>query len=183
MALPGAGGGREHGIRSGFGNVRGDTDNEVFGNGYRILWNGGSIVAGAQEAVIAAINDIVRVAAELARISHIWENDSGQTEAAIYSEDARVEDGGTWVWGHWGVRDRPRIDDRTGLPEGVSTVDVACFLEFGTVRMSARPWIYPVFDATKVLLKPNVEARMRLYMATLRGPGGRFTAAPGWRSG
>lgn len=156
-------------------------DDDVFGAGYRIRWNGNNIVMAAQEACIAGINDTVIMGAELARHAHIWDNRTGQTEAAVFAEPARLEDGGTWVWGHWGIRELPRIDDDTGAVEAVSTVDVALFLEFGTVKMEARPWIYPAWDATKELLRVNVEARLRAYQASLRGPDGRITSAPGWR--
>ncbi len=77
------------------------------------------------------------------------------------------------VWGSWGIHDGPAFQDpdiwsgrwegmtprfkrpeeggeQTDLEEGI--VSRALFLEFGTIRMAARPFIYPAWDFAKELL-------------------------------
>lgn len=140
------------------------------GRGYAFDYNGRQIIAKMIEASRLAINDVTREAARLAREEHMWDNRSGQTEAAVFQRDAVFETEwttshgvlGPHVWGEWGVEDRPRFSDYdrergTGTElEKVSTKDVALFLEFGTVNMAARPWLYPVWDQTKRLLPATV---------------------------
>jgi hypothetical protein len=38
----------------------------------------------------------------------------------------------------------------------LSMVDVSLFLEFGSVKMAPRPWLYPAWDATKHRLPEEV---------------------------
>lgn len=56
------------------------------------------------------------------------------------------------VWGAWGVRSEPRFHDDTGELQGETTKDIAMFLEFGTVKMEPRPFLYPSWDVNKRLL-------------------------------
>jgi hypothetical protein len=92
-------------------------------------------------------------------------------------EDAEIKgwDGDSpYVTGHWGIRDGPAFQDPdewreergfkhppTGGLQEVSIVDRALFLEFGTVRMAPRPFIYPAWDETKVLLPGLIAAAYR----------------------
>jgi hypothetical protein len=132
------------------------------GDGWTLRWDGGNVTATMAEAARMGINDVTALAANMARTEHIWENETGQTEAAIFSNRARYENdrGIPHVWGEWGVNDGDRFRD-DGSIDDVSIVDVAMFLEFGTVKMAARPWLYPVWDQTKYLLGPAIAAHYR----------------------
>jgi hypothetical protein len=132
------------------------------GDGWALKWNGADVTATVVEAARMGINDVSELAATLARTSHEWDNETGQTEAAVYSKKAVFENdrGIPHVWGEWGVHDGPRLRD-DGTVDDVSIVDVAMFLEFGTIYMHPRPWLYPVWDHTKHLLGPAIALHYR----------------------
>lgn len=103
----------------------------------------------------------------MARSTHpFWENDTYQEEASVFnSPKAHIAEGGRYIWADWGVRDTQRFRERGAISllkgniSDVTTRDVALFLEFGTKKMSARPWLYPAWDTHKVRL-PGVLARI-----------------------
>lgn len=127
---------------------------------WELDWNGAPIMLKAVAAAKIATDEITRAMYETAKGDHAWDNDTGQTEEALFWKEAEVVNPGWFlpdnpprVRGSWGVEDKPRykVDayGRQGGLDSVSTKDVALFLEFGTVRMAARPWLYPAWDAWK----------------------------------
>lgn len=167
---------------------------DYVGPGAKLAWNGDQVLATAIEASRRAINDVSKMAAEIAREEHPWRNITGQTEASVFWAPAIIEEAPLRVWGEWGVEDRPRIlheADEFGemLPvldelgnhvhEDVTTKDVALFLEFGTIHAQPYPWLYPVWDQTKYLLPELVSHHYREIARSgaptaIRSPLGRF---------
>src|SRR5258708_8496912 len=103
------------------------------GEGYELDWEGETVIIKAVAAARRAADEITELMAETARTSHIWENRTGQTEAAIYQKPAVI----TWhgdqprVRGEWGIEARGRFNEEGEL-EKVNTKDVGLVLQFGT---------------------------------------------------
>lgn len=153
--------------------------------GYWILdWWGDAYMARLKAAAIAAIDRVNEAGAEMARNTHPWENRSGQTVAAVYVLPAHYEREQDQVYGDWGVAQRMRTKDESwkdmtnealGIgPEidDVGTKDVAMFLEFGTAHSQPYPWIYPAYNATKVLLPGFLKEEYQRLRAMSRNPSG-----------
>lgn len=141
---------------------------------YELDWEGDRILAQAIEASRLGINDTTALALEMALATHPWENRTGQLEAAHFRREAIIEELGTGpsstphVWGEWGIEDTPRLSKwqsgmdpaskrwrRSRSGELITNKDVAMWLEFGTKKIgkpSPYRWIYPTWDATKVLM-------------------------------
>lgn len=172
------------------------------GDGWHVDWNGAGVFAAAMEAGRRAVDFCDEAAAETAREEHLWENRTFQTEDSVYWRRAHVhlDPAMPHVTGEWGVEDRPRFKaetdengdmllDRSGKPvlsdteADVSTKDVALFLEFGTVKMEARPWLYPAHD----FWKEQLIYKWKQYYAEVSSSGapylrdslGRFARAVG----
>lgn len=162
------------------------------GKGYHVDWNGFQCLATAAEAARRATNKVNNVMADEARATEMWENDTGQTRAAVFVKGAVIEAGqhGLHVWGEWGIEDRPRfkivagetvpaITYHDGVYRPLTTKDVALFLEFGTVTMQPRPWLYPAWDANKYMYPIVVKEEYALVAGSgaatgIRNPKGQF---------
>jgi hypothetical protein len=181
------------------------------GDGWSLDWNGGPLNAQMLEAARRAIDELNLEAVAIALAHPMWDNRTGQTEEAVFFSRAEWDAGQQQMWGVWGVEDRPRLDDddlevwwsggssanavsaegnsgwspdfNEGDDRMLTTKDVALFLEFGTVKMLARPWLYPAFNATKTRLGAKVAEWYAILDREnagnrLRDTGGRFTSFP-----
>lgn len=131
--------------------------------GYELDWDGDTVIIKAIAAAQRGIDQITERMADLARIDHEWINRTFQTELSVYVKPAIVEWNGRYphVWGEWGVEARPRFDEETQTAAKVNTKDVALFLEFGTAKMRAYPWLYPAWDALKGEVLPTIASFYR----------------------
>lgn len=124
--------------------------------GWKLDWQGGTATHRQVEAARLGIDEVTKIAVEMAKDDHPWFNRSGQTEESVFQRKAHYNVARQQVWGSWGVRDLPREPPREAgkgeYARPLTTKDVALFLEFGTVNMAKRPWLYPVWDETKYLL-------------------------------
>jgi hypothetical protein len=157
------------------------------GPGFADDWKGAEVLAGRVEAARRAVREVVHDAADMARDVHPeWEHDTGQLRDAIFEGPTVIEPrapGEPHVWGYYGVRDTPRWKvDKEGdqVRAGVTNMDVAAFLEFGTARMAPKtPWLYAAWDTQKVRL-PELIARYSREIAvsgtpsSIRNELGRF---------
>jgi hypothetical protein len=93
-------------------------------------WYGAEVEAKCVATAVAVTREITRAAAEYAAGHHdLWENDTYETQNSVFSSEPHVKPGPV-VHGYWGAH------------------GAALFLEMGTVRMAARPWLRPAADAT-----------------------------------
>jgi len=167
-------------------------------DGWELDWAGARVKIKAAAAAKIGIQTCMELAVEKARSNHPdyppesepferYHRRTDQTIAATQIlEDADIKDwvgSNPYVTGRWGIRDAPAFQDPdewrevrgftsppTGGLQKVSIVDRALFLEFGTVRMAPRPFIYPAWDETKILLPGLIAAAYRAM------GGGQWTA-------
>lgn len=150
---------------------------------YKLDWDAGPVLATVIEASRRGMNDALELGSTLGRHVHpLWESETGQLEESIDILDrAQVElgkNGKPQVWGRWGVRDTPR-EKPDGKVDDVTNKDVAMFLEFGTVKLSPRPWLYQAYDACKAAMPEFIAARYKQVEAgniptSIRDAAGRF---------
>ena len=108
----------------------------------RVSWFGDRILAKALSASVAAVEETTQDAAQHAKTDHRWRDRNGALENAIDTLPVKVE--GLFVKGEWGV-------------EAGERVPYWADLEFGTVHMTARPFLRPAADATN----PQLAGRLR----------------------
>jgi hypothetical protein len=95
------------------------------------IWYGAEVEAKCVATAVAVTRQITRAAAQYAEGHHdLWENDTYETQNSVFWSEPRVDPVGPTVHGYWGAH------------------GAALFLEFGTVKMAARPWLRPAADAT-----------------------------------
>jgi len=183
-------------VRHGFGVHRGQPGWEIDWDGFKVLAYGAEAARrGINEVTEDMANDARTMHPWENRTgqteSAIYQKDA-ELEVVGWTPASTPH-----VWGQWGVQDRPRFryvsvggrpdrDPATGrfvsrdqpgalvptdIEESVSTVDVAMFLEFGTIRADPFPFLYPAWDANKHRLSGIVA---RIY---------RELAAMNWRPG
>lgn len=97
--------------------------------GGSLLWYGEAVEARIAAVALAAVQEIATAAAAHAIDNHPWQNDTGETEASVFVNAAELTPAGIarCSWGAAGA---------------------ALFLEYGTVKMPAYPWLRPAQDAT-----------------------------------
>lgn len=99
--------------------------------GSYITWYGGQVLANQLELAKVVVTRLTREAAEIARANHPWQvrrtdQFTGDLEASIWADEARIE--GLEVKGFWGAP------------------PPALWLEMGTVKMAAFPFMRPAQD-------------------------------------
>jgi len=104
-----------------------------------LRWYGEGVHARVAAVAMAAVKEIAERAAEFARDHHPWRNQSYDTEGSIWVGDPYITSADVvrCAWGAGGA---------------------AIFLEFGTVKMPAYPFLRPAQDASY----PHLIAAMRV---------------------
>jgi hypothetical protein len=102
-----------------------DEGNLLGGRGPRtyVHWYGGRVLAGLEVATMNVVRNVTRAAADIARHNHPWQNRTGQLEASVFA--AEPEFRGDHIYALWGAH----------WP--------ALYLEYGTVKMDAYPFLRP----------------------------------------
>lgn len=115
-----------------------------------VEWNGDELIARLDIRSRDAVSEIADRTADFMRANHPWENYTGAEELSIFSDGPH--EAGDTVWAQagalmqpWGFRGSPQLR----LP--------AMYLEFGTHKMDARPFIRPAAAA----VFPEVFALLR----------------------
>jgi hypothetical protein len=120
-----------------------------------VTWYGGLVEERFLAAAVATTRNVTRAAARYARNNHPWQNRTGRTEEGIFALEPVVE--GLMVKGVWG---------------GASP---ALYLEMGTSKMPAYPFLRPAAAATYRLA--HFAGELRLQLGT--GGVGSFVSAAG----
>lgn len=151
----------------------GATEGDFRAGGYhwKLNWFGGDVTHRVVEAARLGIDAANEAGAQDARDTHPWENETFQTEDAVFVRPAglsRSPAHHNQMWGTWGVHEVPREPLRINIGnypqyEGrlLTTKDVALLLEFGfhTRAGQARryPWLYPAWDREKPTVLPLIK--------------------------
>lgn len=107
-----------------------------------LRWRGSEIAAKVEAASKLAIDQTTSDAVNHAKQNHPWKNVTGTLEGSLQMRQAEVD--GMRVVGTWGS----------------FTVQYAIFLELGTSRMPAYPYLRPAADATYHLLAARIRANL-----------------------
>jgi HK97 gp10 family phage protein len=105
-------------------------------------WRGEEIVAELVAASEAAVDTAAARAAAYARDHHQWQSRTGEAEAEIFADNAKMDAG--------------KITAEFG-----DTSDHALYLEVGTVHMEPRPFLRPALDAVSQELAPLIRDEYR----------------------
>ena len=94
----------------------------------RVHWKGDQIVTNMGKATALGIDQVLAMCVNDAKNDHNFVNRTGLLEGSIQSRPAQIS-GGRWV-GSWGS----------------FNVDYAIFVEAGTIKLQARPFLRPAAD-------------------------------------
>lgn len=111
--------------------------------GGTLLWYGEAVEARIAAGALLAVEEIAQRAADHAVANHPWQNRTGETESSVFVNAPELTAAGVarCSWGASGA---------------------ALFLEYGTVRMPAFPWLRPAQDATYPHLAALIAERTAL---------------------
>jgi hypothetical protein len=105
--------------------------------GATLMWLGDEVLAENLERATVAVKAATEFAKEHAKENHPWQNQTGNLEAGIFSNEPVVD--GTKVAGSFGAP------------------SPALFMEFGTVHIpNAFPFLYPAQDAAAAMLRETL---------------------------
>lgn len=97
--------------------------------GAALMWYGEAVEARVAAAAMAGVKAIAELAADHARANHPWKNRTEETEASIFVGEPHITPA-----------------DVVRCPWGAA--GAAVFLEYGTAKMPAYPFLRPAQDAT-----------------------------------
>lgn len=108
----------------------------------RTRWLGGEVEAKVILASRLAIDQTTGAAVDQAKDNHTWQNVTGTLEGSLQMRQAEVLPGR--IRGQWGS----------------FTVNYALWLEIGTSRMAAQPYLRPSADSEYPLLAGRIRANL-----------------------
>jgi HK97 gp10 family phage protein len=112
-----------------------------------VSWYGGRILTDMEARTMAVVGNVTKAAASEARANHPWQNRTGQLEDSIFAAEPEYK--GEEIVSFWGAH----------FP--------ALFLEYGTVKMPAYPFLRPAFD--KVARLANFAGAIRHELSASSG--------------
>jgi hypothetical protein len=120
-----------------------------FSDGGYVQWYGREVGDAVEAEVIAEVAATTQRAASYAAAHHPWQNLSGELEAGIFADEPVVD--GLVVRGRWGAP------------------SPALYLEYGTARSRAFPFLRPAADYAYRGLAGRIALRARAISSSLVG--------------